>query len=132
MILDYHFSVLMFSSYRIDHNITCATKRKKGQLNVMLLTHEKLYLASNFNFRKHWNTWHPLTCLSCVMKQKLNVVGQLETWEVVDALYSMFWSHVDMPLCVQSVVNGVIFALYVESQYQRMVIDNDFACIMSA
>lgn len=66
------------------------------------------------------------------MKQKLNVVGQLETWEAVDALYSMFWSHVDMPLCVQSVVNGVIFALYVESQYQRMVIENGFAFIMSA
>lgn len=66
------------------------------------------------------------------MKQKLNVVGQLGTWEAVDALYSMFWSHVDMPLCVQSVVNGVIFALYVESQYQRMVIDNGFAFILSA
>lgn len=66
------------------------------------------------------------------MKPKLSVVGQLETWEAVGVVYSVCWTLVDMPLYVLSVVNGVIFAQFVEYPYLRMEIDFGFAFIMSA
>ena len=66
------------------------------------------------------------------MKQKLSAAVLQETWEVVGAVFNMFWAHVDMPPYVQSVANDVMFAQFVEFPYQKIAMDFNFAFTMSA